>query len=54
MEKSSGIEEPRWDPFEDDGIYTRAIQDWLRHVSITFTTRYAALSPTRFKDLWRD
>jgi site-specific recombinase XerD len=38
----------------NDGIDTRAIQDWLGHVSITHTTRYTALSPTRFKDFWRD
>ena len=37
----------------NDGIDTRAIQDWLGHVSITHTTRYTALSPTRFKDFWR-
>jgi len=36
------------------GIDTRAIQDWLGHVSITHTTRYTALSPARFKDFWRD
>jgi type 1 fimbriae regulatory protein FimB/type 1 fimbriae regulatory protein FimE len=36
------------------GIDTRAIQDWLGHVSITHTTRYTALSQTRFKDFWRD
>jgi hypothetical protein len=29
------------------------IRDWLGHVSITHTTRYTALSPTRFKDFWR-
>jgi integrase len=38
----------------NDGIDTRAIQDWLGHVSIQHTTRYTALSPTRFKDFWRD
>ena len=38
----------------NDGIDTRAIQDWLGHVSITHTTRYTALSPSRFKDFWRD
>ena len=36
------------------GIDTRAIQDWLGHVSITHTTRYTQLSQTRFKDFWRD
>ena len=35
----------------NDGIDTRAIQDWLGHVSITDTTRYTALSQTRFKEL---
>jgi site-specific recombinase XerD len=40
--------------FANDGIDTRAIKDWLGHVSITHTTRYTALSPTRFKDFWRD
>ena len=37
----------------NDGIDTRAIQDWLGHVSITHTAHYTALSPTRFKDFWR-
>jgi integrase len=34
------------------GIETRAIQDWLGHVSITHTTKYTELSPVRFKDFW--
>jgi integrase len=38
----------------NDGIDTRAIQDWLGHVSINHTIRYTALSPVRFKDFWRD
>jgi site-specific recombinase XerD len=38
----------------NDGIDTSAIQDWLGHLSITYTTRYTALSQTRFKDFWRD
>ena len=37
----------------NDGIDTRAIQDWLGHVSITHTTRYTALSQSRFKNFWR-
>jgi site-specific recombinase XerD len=37
----------------NDGIDTRAIQDWLGHVSITHTTRYTQLSQTRFKEFWR-
>jgi type 1 fimbriae regulatory protein FimE len=38
----------------NDGVDTRAIQDWLGHVSITHATRYTQLSPARFKDFWRD
>jgi integrase len=38
----------------NDGIDTRAIQDWLGHVSITHTVRYTQLSTARFKDFWRD
>jgi integrase len=38
----------------NDGVDTRAIQDWLGHVSITHTTRYTQLSAARFKDFWRD
>jgi integrase len=38
----------------NDGIDTRAIQDWLGHRSITHTTRYTELSPVRFKDFWRE
>jgi type 1 fimbriae regulatory protein FimE len=38
----------------NDGHDTRAIQDWLGHVSITHTVRYTELSSTRFKDFWRD
>ena len=37
----------------NDGIDTRAIQDWLGHVSITHTARYTAFSQARFKDFWR-
>ena len=36
------------------GADTRAIQDWLGHVSIQHTVRYTELSTTRFKDFWRD
>jgi integrase len=38
----------------NSGADTRAIQDWLGHVSITHTVRYTELSQTRFKDFWRD
>src|SRR6476659_6485651 len=33
---------------------TRAIPDSLRHRNISNTVRYTELSPTRFKDFWRD
>jgi type 1 fimbriae regulatory protein FimB/type 1 fimbriae regulatory protein FimE len=36
------------------GHDTRAIQDWLGHRSIQHTVRYTELSPTRFKNFWRD
>ena len=36
------------------GHDTRAIQDWLGHRSIQHTVRFTELSPTRFKDFWRD
>jgi integrase len=37
-----------------DGIDTRAIQGWLGHASIQHTVGYTQLSPSRFKDFWRD
>ena len=36
------------------GHDTRSIQDWLGHRSIQHTVRYTELSPTKFKDFWRD
>ena len=36
------------------GHDTRAIQDYLGHRSIQHTVRYTELTPTRFKDFWRD
>jgi site-specific recombinase XerD len=36
------------------GHDTRALQDWLGHCSIQHTVRYTELSPTRFKNFWRD
>jgi integrase len=36
------------------GHDTRALQDWLGHRSIQHTVRYTELSPTRFRDFWRD
>jgi type 1 fimbriae regulatory protein FimB/type 1 fimbriae regulatory protein FimE len=36
------------------GHDTRAIQAWMGHKNIQHTMRYTELSPTRFKDFWRD
>ena len=36
------------------GHDTRALQDWLGHRSIQHTVRYTELSPTRFRDFWRE
>jgi type 1 fimbriae regulatory protein FimB/type 1 fimbriae regulatory protein FimE len=36
------------------GHDTRAIQDWLGHRSIQHTVRYTELSPSRFRDFWRN
>jgi site-specific recombinase XerD len=36
------------------GHDTRALQDWLGHRSFQHTVRYTELSPTRFKDFWRE
>ncbi len=38
----------------NDGVDTRAIQGYLGHRSITHTTRYTELSPTRFNGFWKD
>ena len=38
----------------NDGKDTRSIQAYLGHKSIANTVRYTALSPTRFKDFWKD
>jgi integrase len=37
-----------------DGHDIRSIQDYLGHKNIQHTVRYTELSPTRFKDFWRD
>jgi integrase len=36
------------------GHDTWAIQDWLGHRNIQHTVCYAELSPTRFKNFWRE
>ena len=38
----------------NDGHDTRAIQAYLGHRSIMSTVRYAALTPSRFKNFWKD
>ena len=50
----AGLDQECCGKLANDGVDTRALQDWLGHVSITHTTRYTALSPARFKDFWRD
>jgi site-specific recombinase XerD len=37
-----------------DGHDTRSIRDYLGHKNIQHTVRYTELSPTKFKDFWRD
>ena len=37
-----------------DGHDTRSIQDYLGHRNIQHTVRYTELSPTRFRDFWRN
>ena len=37
-----------------DGHDTRSIQDYLGHKNIQHTVRYTELSPSRFKNFWRD
>ena len=34
--------------------YSRTLQAYLGHRNIQHTVRYTELSPTRFKNLWRD
>jgi site-specific recombinase XerD len=36
------------------GVDTRALQGYLGHKNIQHTALYTALSPTRFKNFWRD
>ena len=38
----------------NEGHDTRSIQQYLGHKNIQHTVRYTELSPTRFKDFWRD
>ncbi len=37
-----------------DGHDTRSIQDYLGRRKIQHTVRHTELSPTKFKDLWRN
>jgi type 1 fimbriae regulatory protein FimB/type 1 fimbriae regulatory protein FimE len=36
------------------GVDTRSLQAYLGHRNIQHTVRYSELSPTRFRDFWRD
>jgi type 1 fimbriae regulatory protein FimB/type 1 fimbriae regulatory protein FimE len=36
----------------NDGIRTRSLQAYLGHRNMQNTTRYAALAPGRFKNIW--
>ena len=38
----------------NDGHDTRALQHYLGHKNIQHTVRYTELSPTRFRDFWKD
>jgi site-specific recombinase XerD len=38
----------------NDGHDTRALQAFLGHRNIQHTVRYTELSPTRFRDFFRD
>ena len=38
----------------NQGTDTRTLQAYLGHKNIQHTVRYTELSPTRFKNLWRD
>ncbi len=38
----------------NDGQDVRSLQQYLGHASLSSTAGYAALSPTPFKNFWRD
>jgi integrase len=38
----------------NDGVDTRSLQAYLGHKNIQHTVRYSELSPSRFKDFWKD
>jgi site-specific recombinase XerD len=38
----------------NDGHDTRSLQAYLGHRNIQHTVRYSEMSPTRFKNFWRD
>ena len=45
---------PAATPWRTPGTTRGRFQDWLGHRNITHTVRYTELSPTRFRDFWRD
>jgi type 1 fimbriae regulatory protein FimE len=38
----------------NQGVDTRALQQYLGHKNIQHTVRYTELSPERFRDFWKD
>ncbi len=38
----------------NDGVDKRSLQSYLGHRNIQHTVRYTELSPSRFKDFWKD
>jgi site-specific recombinase XerD len=38
----------------NQGVDTRALQQYLGHKCIQHTVRYTELSPERFRDFWKD
>jgi site-specific recombinase XerD len=42
------------DALANKGHDTRALQAYLGHKHIRHTVRYTEMSPTRFKDFWRN
>jgi integrase len=38
----------------NDGVDTRSLQAYLGHKNIQHTVRYSELSPTRFRNFWKD
>jgi integrase len=50
----AGVPRPSKHPAHRACTDTRTLQAYLGHRNIQHTVRYTELSPTRFKNLWRD